>query len=289
MMLNLSLRACLAVAIATVSFSLLPAFAQVATQPAPPLPLAPDVAAIVERGKLVVAMTAFDSPPFYSGSGSHLEGIDVTLAERVAGALGVEVEFNRDAETFNDVVAKVALGDADLAISKISRTHARAQVVAFSEPYARLRHALIFNRLKLARIAEGRDIAEVVRHFEGSIGVIQNSSFATFAKERFPHATVVPFKTWEEVIDATIAGTVDASYRDEFEIRKVAVDRPDASISLRTVTINDASDSIAVAVPWDRPRLLGIVNQVIDERATQVTADELIALYRASSETEGEH
>ncbi|AWB50674.1 amino acid ABC transporter substrate-binding protein (plasmid) [Gemmobacter aquarius] len=289
MIFKSSMRAFVAVAIATVSFGLSPASAQVVASGAAPLPLAPDVAAIVDRGTLIVAMTSFDNPPFYSGSGKHLEGIDVTLAERVAEALGVKVEFNRDAETFNDVVAKVALGQADLAISKISRTHARAQVVAFSEPYARLRHALIFNRLKLARMTEGRDIAEVVRHFEGSIGVIENSSFATFAKERFPHATVVPFKTWDEVIEATIAGKVDASYRDEFEIRKVAVDRPDASISLRTVTINDARDSIAVAAPWDRPRLLGIVNQVIDERATQVTADELIALYRASTETEGGH
>lgn len=172
----------------------------------------------------------------------------------MAEALGVEVEFNRDAETFNDVVASVALGRADLAISKISRTHARARVVAYSEPYAVLRHALIFNRLKLAQITEGREIVELVRNFDGSIGVIENSSFATFAKERFPKATVVPFKTWDDVIDATISGKVDASYRDEFEIRKVAVDRPYASISLRTVTINDARDSIAVVAPWNSRR-----------------------------------
>lgn len=283
------LRACLALTIAVMGFGLGPAFAQAVAKSDIPLPLAPDIAAIVQRGKLVVAMTAFDNPPFYSGTGDHLQGIDVTLSQQIAEAIGVPVEFNRDAETFNDVVAKVALGEADLAVSKISRTHARARMVAFSEPYARLRHALIFNRLKLAQITEGRDIATVVRHFEGSIGVIENSSFATFAKERFPHAKVIPFKTWDEVIDATITGKVDASYRDEFEIRKVAVDRPDASISLRTVTISDARDSIAVVAPWDRPRLLGIVNQVIDERPSQITADELIQLYRESTETGKAH
>lgn len=280
-----SLRACLAVAIATMSFTLLPVVAQVVA----PLPMPPDVAAIVQRGKLVVAMTSFDNPPFYSGTGEHLEGIDVTLAEDVAEALGVEVEFNRDAENNNDVVAKVALGEADLGISMISRTHARARVVAFSEPYVRLRHALMFNRLNLAQIIEGREIAAVVRDFTGTIGVIENSSFATFAAERFPDATVVPFKTWDEVIDATIAGKVDAAYRDEFRIRKVAIDRPHSSINLRTVTISDVRDAIAIAVPWDRPHLLGIVNQVIDDHSAQITADELITLYRESTATEGGH
>lgn len=264
--------------VAVLALCCAPAFAQT-TEVAP----APDVAAVLARGKLVVAMTSFDNPPFYAGEGEHLVGIDVELAELVAEALGVPVEFDRSAETFNDVVAKVALGQADLAVSKISRTHARARIVAFSEPYARLRHALLFSRLKLAQKLEGRTVAEVVRRFDGRLGVIENSSFAAFAKERFPAATVVPFKTWDEVVEATVAGDVDASYRDEFEIRKVAVDRPDASISLRTVTISDASDAISVVVPWDAPRLLGIVNQVIDERHTAVTADELISLYREAS------
>ena len=121
------------------------------------------------------------------------------------------------------------------------------------------------------------------------MGVIENSSFATFAIQRFPEATIVAFKTWDEVVEAAIEGTVDAAYRDEFEIRRIGVDRPDTSINLRTVTIADANDSISIVVRWDAPRLLAMVNQVIDDRPAALTADDVIEMYRASIKTEGEH
>jgi ABC-type amino acid transport substrate-binding protein len=249
----------------------------------------PDLLGIAERGKLVVAMTSFDNAPFYSVKDGHLEGIDVDLSEDIAAALGVEVEFDRTAETFNDVVAKVKNGEADLAVSKISRTNSRALVVAFSNPYVRLKNALMFNRLSLAQKSQGKDLGDYVREFDGNLGVIEKSSFANFAKTRFPNANIIAFKTWGEVVDATISGTVDAAYRDEFEVRRIAEDRPETSISLRTVTIGDARDAIAVAVPWNAPRLLAIVNQVIDDRATELNADDIIAMYRNSIAVEGAH
>lgn len=249
----------------------------------------PDLMGIEQRGKLIVAMTSFDNAPFYSVKDGHLEGIDVDLSEDIADALGVELEFDRTAETFNDVVAKVKNGEADIAISKISRTNSRALVVAFSNPYVRLKNALMFNRLNLAQKSQGQDLGEYVRNFDGNLGVIEKSSFANFAKLRFPNANIVAFKTWAEVVEATIAGDVDAAYRDEFEVRRIAEDQPETSISLRAVTIADARDSIAVAVPWNSTRLLAIVNQVIDDRPTELNADDVIEMYRKSISTEGGH
>jgi polar amino acid transport system substrate-binding protein len=249
----------------------------------------PEIEAITDRGHLIVAMTSFDNPPFYFVDHGHLEGIDVTLAEDIGQALGVEVKFDRTAETFNDVVEKVRRGEADIAVSKISRTNTRARVVAFSRPYVRLHNALMFNRLKFAQNSKGRDLGDYVRNFDGALGVIENSSFATFALRRFPKATIIPFKTWEEVVEATVSGTVDAAYRDEFEVRRITVDRPDTSISLRTVTIADARDAISVVVRWDAPRLLAMVDQVIDDRPAELTADDVIALYRSKMTSEAGH
>jgi len=249
----------------------------------------PDLIGIAERGHLVVAMTSFDNAPFYSVKDGKLVGIDVDLSNDIAAALGVDVVFDRTAETFNDVVAKVKNGEADIAVSKISRTNARALVVAFSDPYVRLKNALMFNRLNLAQKSQGQDLGDYIRNFNGDLGVIENSSFANFAKLRFPKANLVPFKTWGEVVDATIAGKIDAAYRDEFEVRRIAEDRPETSISLRTVTIADARDAIAVAVPWNAPRLLAMVNQVIDDRPTELNADDVIALYRKSIAPQAEH
>ncbi|MEI6099369.1 MAG: transporter substrate-binding domain-containing protein [Alphaproteobacteria bacterium] len=235
-------------------------------------------------------MTAFDNAPFYSANHGRLEGIDVSLSEDIAAALGVEVSFDRSAVTFNDVVNKVRNGEADIAVSKISRTNARALVVAFSKPYVRLRHALMFNRLNLAQKSNGQDLGDYVRNFDGTLGVIENSSFALFAKQRFPKATLMPMKSWDDVVTAALDGTVDAAYRDEFEVRRIAVDRPETAINLRTVTIADVNDSIAVVVPWNATSLLGLINQVIDDRPKEMTADEVIEMYRASlPASEGGH
>jgi polar amino acid transport system substrate-binding protein len=257
---------------------------QVAAQDGPP-----EIEAISNRGHLIVAMTSFDNPPFYFVDHGHLEGIDVTLAEEIGQALGVEVKFDRTAETFNEVVERVRRGEADIAVSKISRTITRARVVAFSRPYVRLHNALMFNRLNFAQNSNGRDLGDYVRNFDGALGVIENSSFATFALRRFPQATIVPFKTWDEVVEATVSGTVDAAYRDEFEVRRITVDRPDTSISLRTVTIADARDAISVVVRWDAPRLLAMVDQVIDDRPAELTADDVIALYRSKMTSDAGH
>jgi ABC-type amino acid transport substrate-binding protein len=192
--------------------------------------------------------------------------------------------------TFNDVVNKVRNGEADIAVSKISRTNARALVVAFSKPYVRLRHALMFNRLNLAQKSNNQDLGDYVRNFDGTLGVIENSSFALFAKQRFPKATLMPMKSWDDVVTAALDGTVDAAYRDEFEVRRIAVDQPETAINLRTVTIADVNDSIAVVVPWNATSLLGLINQVIDDRPKEMTADEVIEMYRASlPASEGGH
>src|SRR5690349_21980735 len=84
--------------------------------------LAPEFARIVNRGELVVAMLGVDQPPFFETRNGRLQGIDVDIANEMAAKLGVQVRFNRDAKTFDGVVSLLANGDADLAISKLSRT-----------------------------------------------------------------------------------------------------------------------------------------------------------------------
>ena len=92
--------------------------------------LAPDIARIVNRGELVVAMYRVDQPPFFYVKGGELMGIEVDLAKAIAKELKVSVRFDRSPATFNEVVDVVARQDADLGISKLSRTLARAALAA---------------------------------------------------------------------------------------------------------------------------------------------------------------
>jgi len=147
-----------------------------------------DIGQILQRGELVVAMLATDSPPFFYIDGDRLTGIDVRMAEQIAAELKVALRIDRSAKSFNEVVEIVARGDADLGASKLSRTLARAQSVRFSDPYLSLSHALIINRLEFAKISRDMPLPTVIRNLNGSIGVIAKSSFADFAVRNFPKA-----------------------------------------------------------------------------------------------------
>lgn len=233
--------------------------------------LAPDIARIVTNGELVVAMLKVDTPPFFffNEKGDWV-GLEVDLAEAIAKELGVKLRINRDAGSFNAVVDILAKGEADLAISKLSRTLARTQTIAFSNTYLTLNHALLINRVKFAQIAKGRALPEVVRSFDGSIGVIAKSSFADYARRNFPKAKIEEYPTWNSVLVALQKGEVAGAYRDEFEIKRVLNSDPTASLVLRTVTLKDLEDTLGIGVAVSSPRLLAFVNEFLAQRAEKL-------------------
>jgi len=245
------------------------------------VPLPVDIAAIKKANVLIVAMTKKDVPPFFSGEGDNIHGLDVEIARRIGVLLGVPVQFRRDAESFAEVVEQVRDGKADIAVSKLSVTGPRLQVVRFSDPYVKLRQSLIVNRLWLSQNSQGKETYQVIRDFNGKISFIRNSSYDTFARINFPNATFLPEDKWDVIIDKVTRGDIAAAYRDEFEIKKISFEKPDAAISTKTITIADSVDYIAVAVNPKAIQLLSIVNYVIKNEYNNIDTKKLMDRYKA--------
>jgi polar amino acid transport system substrate-binding protein len=258
--------------------SLVSAHAQIPTST---VPLPADIAAIKKKNVLVVAMTKKDNPPFFSGEGAALKGLDVEIAERIGVMLGVPVQFRRDADSFAEVVEQVRTGGADVAVSKLSITAPRLLTVRFSTPYIKLKQAMIINRLWLSQNSKGRETYEVLRNFDGKIAFIRNSSYDTFARTNFPNAQYMPEDNWGTIINDVISGKIAAGYRDEFEIKKISFEKPDAAISTKTVTISDSVDNIAVAVNYNSTHLLSIVDYVIRNEYSNIDSKRLMDRYKA--------
>jgi ABC-type amino acid transport substrate-binding protein len=237
---------------------------------------------IVSDNKLRIAMPAFASDPFFPADGSGDGGIDMDLARGIAAELGVEPVFDRSAVTFDAVVQKLTFGQADLAIGKLSRTLQRGRSILYSRPYAMLHQGLLANRVNLARITQGTPPEQIIRDFSGDLGVIEGSSFATYAAATFPHAKIRRFAGWNTVIDAIRNGTIDLAYRDDFEIKKLMVDDPSMTVVARSITLTDKVDTIAVGVSPANPHLAAFVDLYLDlARGQQVLGtDEIIARYR---------
>lgn len=238
--------------------------------------LAPDIARIVNRGELLVAMLGVDTPPFFYEKNGELVGLEVDLAKAIAKELGVPVKFNRTAKTFNAVVDRIARGEADLAISKLSRTLARAQVISFSAPYLRLNHSLMLNRVQFAQFARDRPLPEVVRGFKGTVGVIAKSSFSDYAQRYFPNAKIVEYPGWGEVLKALEKGDVMSAYRDEFEVKRILKIDPTASLVMRTVTFKDLEDTLGIGVGVGDPTLLAFVNEFLSQRSDKLTINKVL-------------
>jgi polar amino acid transport system substrate-binding protein len=238
--------------------------------------LAPEFARIASRGEIVVAVLGVDQPPFFQSYEGELTGFDIDLAHEIAQKLGVKVRFNRDAWTFDGVVNLLASGQADIAISKLSRTLPRAEIISFSIPYVQLHRALLLNRVKFAQLAHGRSVPEVIRNYDGTIGVVVNSSYADYVVSNFPNAKVIGYRSWDDLLKALNAGDVTAAYRDEFEVKHVLKKDPTASLRLRVVTLEDLNDTIAVGVNISSPALLAFVNQFLEERSKKLDVNTLL-------------
>lgn len=246
-------------------------------RPDPSMPQ--DLAKVYARGKLLVAMFAEDTPPFFMQRDGVLEGVDVDIARGLARELGIPVEFDRSARSFNDVVELVARGKADLGISKLSRTFSRARRVMFSEPYVRVRHGLLLSRKGVAQRVGDGSVADLVRDFRGRLAVLDGTSYVDFAGRNFPRATIVPYQSWSDVVEAVSTDSVLGAYRDEMEIKKVAIDHPREAIRLQAVSISDAWDEKAIALPFGSPNLLALVNLYLENSNTKLTAQDLLRRY----------
>jgi ABC-type amino acid transport substrate-binding protein len=100
-----------------------------------------EIQSIIDRREVIFAMTRADQKPFFYADeqSGTLIGLDVELAYEIANLLGVKAVFNREAGSFDEVVMKVVNKEADIALSKLSRTMRRAEMVRYTIPYITFR------------------------------------------------------------------------------------------------------------------------------------------------------
>jgi ABC-type amino acid transport substrate-binding protein len=242
------------------------------------MPYPPEIKAIHERGYIVFSMVALDKRPFFykDEQTGELIGLDVEIGYAIANRLKVKAVFNRDAATFDELILKVANGQADIGLSNLSITTQRAELVRFTNPYATFRQALLINRLEFAKIGLEEQLPQFIKDYRGTIGVLGGTSYVGYAKTNFPNADIIAFDDWKQAVDALFQGRLLAIYRDEGEILSVKKTMKDAPILVKPVLISDKLDRKAIAVSANAPMLQSWLNVFIDDYISQ-NYQELIA------------
>ncbi|MGI0485379.1 transporter substrate-binding domain-containing protein [Pantanalinema rosaneae CENA516] len=155
-----------------------------------PLPaIAADLAAIQQRGRLVVGIKDNSRPLGFMDRNGQLQGFEIDIARRLAQ----ELLGRPDALVLQPVLNQERLpsvidGQVDLAIARMTLTPARLRIVNFSIPYYTDGTVLITRDLKL-RSAPDADSA--------TIAVLNNSKTVEIIRDRFPNATLVGVDSYQ--------------------------------------------------------------------------------------------
>ncbi|RDB35940.1 MAG: amino acid ABC transporter substrate-binding protein [Spirobacillus cienkowskii] len=226
-----------------------------------------DIKKIIQKGKLVVAINSVDYPPFfYHNKHGNFEGYDIELANDIAKFLGVKVEFNRSAGTFQDVVKLVQDEHADIAISAISATLSRGLNVRFSEPYLTPNQCLILNRILEVKIGNKAKL----NNDQLKVAVLSNSSYEDFFQQNilyfdniFKTKDFIKYNSLDKILKDVTEEKILGFYADEIYANHIIKNKKIANIYVRKKIITDATDPISIAINWNSPNLAEWINLYI--------------------------
>lgn len=247
--------------------------------------LPPDIERIINRGKIVVAMYQKDVPPFIMRDKEGiLFGLEVDLARNLANKLGVEVEFNRQPETYEELINIVARGEADIAISKVIEILKYNVKVKYSEPYLILSHAALVNRLQLAKLRLGNRQLEAFGIRGINIGVLGEVPLVELAMEDYPVAKIVSYKDFNSAALDVREGNSFAFLSDQVQVMEWFFNNQETALDIKPLIIREKTYPIVIATHWENKYLLAWINIFLDTIKINGTLQRLKEAYLENSD-----
>ena len=151
----------------------------------------------IKENKKIVVATESEFAPFEFKSlvngKDTLVGADIELAKAIGKKLGVKVEFS--VMSFDNVLASVQSGKADIAIAGISVTDERKKVYDFSDSYYTSENVVIVKKDKVNDFTSADSLAKQ------TVGTQKGSVQETIAKKQLSKASVVSLASNGEMIN----------------------------------------------------------------------------------------
>ncbi|MFC0267036.1 transporter substrate-binding domain-containing protein [Kushneria aurantia] len=169
-----------------------------------------DLDAIMESGTLRVGTTG-DYKPFSHEDNGRYQGFDITMAEKMAHAMGLELEFVKT--TWPTLIKDLQDDDYDIGMSGISRTLARQLQARYSTPY------LTYGKTPLVRAEEASRFTSLqdIDQPNVRIGVNPGGTNEAFVKANIHQAEVITFNNNLDIPPAVANHQVDVMITDSPE------------------------------------------------------------------------
>ena len=231
------------------------------------------LADIQKSGKLMMSTNA-EFEPFEYKDGGEVVGIDIEISQKIAEALGVELEVTDIA--FDSLIPALQSGKADLVAAGMTADEERRKSVDFSDPYFNASQAIIVT--SDSEIAGPEDLADKTVGVQlGTTG----DQYCTNEKgeNEYTVAEVRRYNKGMEAVSDLMAGRIDAVVIDNFPAQKFVENNPDAIKVLDTAL---TEEEYAIAVPKGNTELLDKVNEVLASLKESGELDEIVGKYIAA-------
>lgn len=235
---------------------------------------------ILEAGEIHMATSPDFAPSEFiddSKTGQDMYvGADIELGKYIAEKLGVKLVI--DAMDFSAVMASVALGSTDMAISGFAYTEERAEMAEMSTPYniSDDEDSQGHRVLMLKEVAESYDSAD---DFAGLTLAVQNGSL----QQQLATAQLPEDVKYELISDLGTAvlmltnGKVDGVVVANGEIYETAY----PEVKMSTFRFEYEGDGTVMMVPKGETELMEAINEIIVEVNEKGLYDEWVEEYTA--------
>jgi len=217
---------------------------------------APVLERIVESGELKVGLSG-DQPPYNAkGRDGQLMGLEIDLANLLAGALRVEARFVT--RPFPQLLEALEAGEVDVVMSGMAITAPRSLKASFAGPYMLSGKSILTNSKALAAAKE----ADQINRADLKLAALANSTSEAFIKKAAPEATFVPVSDYATAVNKVLADEVDALVADMPICVITAMRHPGKGLA--TLTQPLTIEPVGIATPAGDPQLHNVVDNYLD-------------------------
>lgn len=222
---------------------------------------------IQQKGVLRVGMTGDYKPLSYLNKDTgKYEGIEVDLANSLAEALGVKVEFV--ATSWPTLLQDVLEGKFDVAMSGITRTYARERVAYLSKGY------ITFGKTALMRKGDSKKYPslDAMNKPEVKVGVNPGGTNEKFVRQFLPKATIIVHDKNAEIPGLVAEGKFDIMITDSLEA--IRYSKENAKLSAPLLDKLFTKNQFGVLMKRDEP-LLHFVNLWLEQQMLEGNIDKI--------------
>ena len=234
----------------------------------------------VSEGKLKVATSPDFAPyEFYhidEDGNPQLAGFDISLAQRIADELGLELEIVP--MDFDGILMELQSGNVDLGISGFSPTPERAEVFDFSELYYMGGQSFCVNAENAEKYKDFADFAGL------PVGAQTGSIQYELAQENTADANIIGLAKVTDIVNELITGKLEGAFIETAVAEQYAKNYPELCVLWDVPYDTEGS---AVAVAKGHEDLLNAVNDVITAALEDGTMDEYITTAQDMASDEG--